>query len=148
MKSLAKIVSKPFAAAGGRRSMIAGFGLVMGLALVAVPAVPEHPAFAAASPDGAGPVETAKPAEGVQMAAGGFSIQIGPDYGGRRRPHRDWRDDDRGHVQRRYSRRELAGKCQYDRRFRRNNRSLCRRVTGDFGRRGTCVRFGNLTICE
>lgn len=50
---------------------------------------------------------------------------------------------------RRYSRASLQSQCRRDSRFRRNNRDLCRRVMGMRpGRRGSCVSFGPVTICE
>lgn len=53
-----------------------------------------------------------------------------------------------GGRRRRWRRRELARLCRNDRRFRRNNRGLCRRVTGRIGRPGACVQVGPITICE
>ncbi|MCY0093344.1 hypothetical protein [Hoeflea ulvae] len=55
--------------------------------------------------------------------------------------------DDRGG--RRTSRRDLERQCRQSNRFRRDNRELCRRVSGrSFGRSGTCIQFGPLQVCE
>jgi hypothetical protein len=48
---------------------------------------------------------------------------------------------------RRYSRRELRRRCQ-DWRFRRRNRDLCYHAGRGGGRRGACVRFGPVEICD
>ncbi len=57
------------------------------------------------------------------------------------------RRDDRGG--RRANRRDLERQCQRSRRFRRDNRRLCKQVTGrSFGRRGSCIQLGPLQICE
>ena len=41
------------------------------------------------------------------------------------------------------------GNAGCSKRFRRDNRRLCNRVTGrSFGRRGACLQIGPLTVCE
>ena len=53
-----------------------------------------------------------------------------------------------GSRRRRWRRRELARMCRNNRRFRRDNRGLCRRVTGWRERRGACVQVGPVVICD
>lgn len=52
------------------------------------------------------------------------------------------------HRRRRWRRRELARMCRNNRRFRRDNRGLCRRVTGWHERPGVCVQVGPVVICD
>jgi len=72
----------------------------------------------------------------------------------RRDDDRGRRYDDRGrrHDNRRpkrTSRRDLERQCRQSKRFRSDNRQLCRQVTGrNFGRSGSCIQFGPLQICE
>jgi len=57
------------------------------------------------------------------------------------------RRDDRGG--RRVNRRDLERQCKRSKKFRRNNRGLCKQVTGrTFGSRGSCIQLGPLQICE
>jgi hypothetical protein len=63
------------------------------------------------------------------------------------------RSHDRGRSRgrprsRRMSAREVRRRCERDRRFRRRNPNLCRRVRGWRARRGACIQFGPLQICE
>lgn len=64
------------------------------------------------------------------------------------RSHERWRRRGRRQRSRRMSAREVRRRCQRDWRFRRRNPNLCRRVRGWRGRRGACIQFGPLRICE
>jgi hypothetical protein len=59
-------------------------------------------------------------------------------------------DRGRGRPQRsrRMSAREVRLRCERDRRFRRRNPDLCRRVRGWRARPGACIQFGPLQICQ
>ena len=61
--------------------------------------------------------------------------------------YRDRRHD-RRRDRRRYSRRELRRRCDRDRRFRRDNRNLCRRVNDRPRRSGSCVEIGPVLLCD
>ena len=120
-----------------RRSFLIGAGAVIGTAVVA-------------SGAGIGEVEAAALTSDPSTEPDEELIELAQlrrdDRGGRRRDDRGGR---RRRDDRRFSRRDLARQCRRSKRFRRNNRRLCNRVTGrGFGRRGSCIQIGPLTVCE
>lgn len=136
-----------------RRRFLIG-GAAFGAAGLLPAFMPSGEAFAALAGDGSAATPSAA-AAGVQQAQIEFRLdqrrgesgrsdnRRGPDYrDDRRGPYR--RDDRRG---RRMSRRELRGRCEYDRSFRRDNRGLCREVERR-GRQGSCVQIGPFTVCD
>jgi hypothetical protein len=91
--------------------------------------------------------------EGVEAEDAQFVDEFFDDGRRRRRGRRRDRDDRRHRRRRRrrqrYSRRELLRRCQFDWRFRNQNRRLCDRVIrGPIGRRGACIDLFGLLICE
>lgn len=119
-----------------RRRFLVGLGVAAGLAAVA-------PALLRVTS-----AEAAEPSD--QGDATDESYEIAQRRDERRRDDRsdNRRDRRRPESRRRYNRRDVIRSCRRDPRFRRNNRNLCRQVTGDRGRRGSCVNIGPVTICD
>lgn len=117
-----------------RRRFLVGLGVAGGLAVVAPALLRVTSADAAETSD-----------QGDAMDEGYEIAQRRDDRRDRRDNRRDRR---RRESRRRYNRRDVVRSCRRDPRFRRNNRNLCRQVTGRRGRRGSCVNIGPVSICD
>jgi hypothetical protein len=116
-----------------RRALLAGFGAVVAAATLAPLALPAGRAQAAmplqSFPDDGGDAGgTALDNLATDRLEGSEAPQLAQSN--------------------RWRRRQLLRRCRRDRRFRRDNRRLCRRVENAVGRPGACVQVGPVTICE
>jgi hypothetical protein len=117
-----------------RRRFLLGMGIVGGIAAVAPSLL------------GMTPANAAEPEPLVDAADKNYELAQRRDD--RRDRRDDRRDRNRRQSRRRYNRRDFVRSCERDPRFRRDNRDLCRQVTGGRGRRGRCVDIGPVTICD
>lgn len=105
-----------------------------------------------ASSIGIGEAEAASPAPHAPLHTDDVGAEL-VQFSDNMQPQGRRRDDPGrgrdGRRPQRMSRRDVERQCRQSRRFRDSNRHLCRQVTGrSLGRRGTCVQFGPLQICE
>lgn len=138
-----------------RRGLLVGIACAGAAVVVGSTLIKASPASAASSgPDKApGADEDGVPDDEVRLAQrrdrdDDFDSR-GRDRRGRDRDRRGGGRNRRDRRGRRFRRRDIARRCERDRRFRRENRGLCRRLSGGFRpRRGSCVQIGPITLCE